>query len=75
MEELEDFEVLMKFHFGNPKVTLTCSFSVDLTILIDSSSFDLATLSDSYWCLTSDRPQGQLQPQQQPGSSPSNAQA
>ena len=75
MEELEDFEVRMKLHFGNPKVTLTCSFSADLMILIDFSSSYLATLSDSYWCLTSDRPQGQLPPQQQPGSSPSNAQA
>ena len=77
MEELEDFGVLMKLHLGNPKVILTCSFSADLMILIDFSSFDLATLSDSYWCLTSDRHQGQRPPQQQqqPGSSPSNAQA
>ena len=75
MEELEDFEVLMKFHFGNPKVTLTCSFSVDRMILIDFSSSDLVTLSDSYWCLTSDRPQGQGPPQQLPGSSPSTDQA
>ena len=75
MEELEDFGVRMTFHFGNPKVILTCSFSADLMILIDFSSSDLATLSDSYWCLTSDRHQGQQLPQQQPGSSPSNAQA
>ena len=75
MEELEDFEVLMMFHFGNLKVILTCSFSADLTILIDFSSFDLATSSDSYWCLTSDRPQGQRPPQQLQGSSPSTDQA
>ena len=75
MEELEDFEVLMKFHFGNPKVTLTCSFSADQMILIDFSFSYLVTLSDSYWCLTSDRHQGQGLPQQQPGSSPSTAQA
>ena len=72
MEELEDFEVQMKFHYGNPKVILTCSFSV---ILIDFSSSDLATLSDSYWCLTSDHHQGHGPPQQQLGSSPSTDQA